>query len=207
MVERRRVALREVELRLDHGGRQAPRDRHRAQARRRAGRLRVAARVPAHLRRVRVHVVVDVLLDLGLGGEAPPAVRHGTAERPVALVGARVLVQDRLLTEIFAALLTLVRFLAGVDAQVLIQDGALAEVTAAVDAAVRFLVRVDAQMLGQVGLLPEPLAALRAGIRPGLDVYTTVLQQGRLLLELLLTDRTAHVEGHPCGAAVLYHIR
>lgn len=93
MIERGRVALREVELRLDDRGREGTAGHgNRAQARGRAGRLRVAARVPTHLGRVRIHVVVDVLLHLGLGGEAPPAVGHRAAERPVALMGARVLI-------------------------------------------------------------------------------------------------------------------
>lgn len=75
-----RVALREVQLGLHHG-------RGRRQRARRLGRVG-----PPRLGRVRVHVVVDVLLDLGLGREPPPAVRHGAAERPVPLVGPRVLV-------------------------------------------------------------------------------------------------------------------
>ena len=154
-----------------------------------------------------VHVVVDVFLHFGLGGETPPAVGHRATKGPIALMGARVLVQYRLLTEIFAALLTLVRLLAGMNAQMLIQDGTLTEITAAVDAAVRFLVRVDAKVLGQVRLLPEPLAALRARIRSRLDVYAAVLQQRRFLLELLLTDRASHVQRHARGAAVLYHVR
>ena len=152
---------------------------------------------------MRVHVVVDVLLHLGLRGETPSAVGHGTAERPVALMGARVLVQDGLLPEILAALLALVRLLAGVYPQMLIENGALPEVAAAVDAAVGLLVRVDAQVLGQMGLLSEPLAALRARIRPRLDVYAAVLQQRGFLLEFLLADGTTHVKGHTGGATVL----
>lgn len=207
MIKRGRVTLGEVELRLDHGRRQPSGDGDGAQTGRRAGRFRVAARVPAHLGRVRIHVVVDVLLDLGLGGETPPAVGHRAAEGPVTLVGARVLVQYRLLAEILAALLTLVRLLARVDAQMLVQDRALAEITAAVHAPVRLFVRVDAKVLGQVGLLPEPLAALGARVRSRLDVYAPVLQQRGLLLELLLTDRTPNVQRHTRGAAVLYHVR
>lgn len=115
MIERGRVTLREIELRLDDRRRETTRYRYRTQAGRCAGRFRVAARVPAHLGRVRVHMVVDVLLDLGFGGETPPTIRHRTAERSVTLMGARMLVQYRLLTKIFTALLTLVRFLAGMD--------------------------------------------------------------------------------------------
>lgn len=152
-------------------------------------------------------MVVDVLLHLWFGGETPPAVWHRTAKRPVTLMGARVLIQYRLLTEIFAALLTLVRLLAGMNAQMLIQDGTLTEVAAAINAAVRLFVRVNAKVLGQVRLLPEPFAALRARIRSRFDVYAAVLQQRRFLLKFLLTDRTSHVQRHPRGAAVLYHVR
>lgn len=206
MIERGRVALREVELRLDDRRREAAGYGYRAQARGRTGRLRIAARVSAHFGRMWVHVVVDVFLHLGFGGEAPPAVGHRTAERPVALVSARVLVQDRLLAEVLAALLALVRFLTGVDTQMLIEDRALAEVASTVHATIRLLVRVDAEMLRKVGLLSESLAALRARIRPRLDVYASVLQQRGLLLELLLTDRTTHVQRHASRATVLYHI-
>jgi len=206
MIERGRVALREIELRLDDGGRETARHGHRAEARRRTRRFRVTARIPAHLGRMRIHVIIDVLLDLGLGGEAPPAIGHRTAERPVTLMGARVLVQDRLLTKVLAALLTLVRLLPGVDAQMLIEDRALTEIAAAVHAAVRLLVRVDAQMLREMGLLPKSFAALRARIRPRFDVYAPVLQQGGLLLELLLTDRATHVQRHAGRTSVLYHV-
>lgn len=162
--------------------------------------------VPARLRRVRVHVVVDVLLHLRLGGEAPPAVGHGAAEGPVALVRPRVLVQDGLLPEVLAALRALVGLLPRVDAQVLVQDRALPEVPAAVHAPVGLLVGVDAQVLGQVRLLPEALAALGARVRPGLDMYAAVLQEGRLLLELFLANGAAHVQGHSCRATVLYYV-
>lgn len=176
MVERGRIALREVELRLDDRRREATGYGYRTQARGRARRLCVTARIPAHLGCMRVHMVVDVLLYLGLGGETPPAVGHRTTERPIALVGARVLIQDRLLTEILAALLTLVRLFSGVDTQMLIENRALAEVASTIHAAIRFLVRVDTQMLREVGLLSEPLAALWARIWPRLDVYAPVLQ-------------------------------
>lgn len=206
MVERGRVALREVELRLDDRRREAAGYGYRTQARGCTGRFRVTVRVPAHFGRMRVHVVVDVLLHLGLGGEAPPAIGHRTTERPIALVSARVLVQDRLLAEVFAALLALVRLLAGMDTQMLIEDRALAEVASTVHAAIRLLVRVDAQMLREMGLLPESLAALWARIRPRLDVYTPMLQQRGLLFELFLTDRTTHVQRHAGRAAMLYHV-
>ena len=152
LLKGRRVALREVQLRLHHGGggRQRPR------------RL-VGVRAP-RLGRVRVHVVVDVLLNLGLRGEAPPAVGHRAAEGPVALVRPRVLVQDGLLPEVLAALGALVRLLPGVDAQVLVEDGPLAEEARAIHAAVRLLIGVDAQVLRQMRLLPEPLAALGTGV-------------------------------------------
>lgn len=79
LLERRRVALREVQFRLHNrrGRRQWPRG------------LRVR---PPSLRRVRVHVVVDMFLHLGFGGEAATAVWHRTTERPVALVSPRVLI-------------------------------------------------------------------------------------------------------------------
>lgn len=51
-------------------------------------------------------------------------------------------------------------------------------------------------MLGEMRLLTEALAALRTGIRPGFDVYAAVLEQRRLLLELLVADGTPHVERH-----------
>lgn len=66
---------------------------------------------------------------------------------------------------------------------------------------------MDAQVLGQVGLLAEPLAALRTRVGPRLDVDATVLEQGALLFELLLADRTAHVQWHPGGPTVLDHVR
>lgn len=206
MVERGRVTLREVELRLDDCRREAAGHGYRTQARGCTRWLRITARVPAHFGRMWIHVVVDMLLHLGLGGEAPPTVGHRTTERPVALVSARVLVQDRLLAEVLAALLALVRLLTGVNAQVLIENRALAEVTSTVHAAVRLLVRVDAQMLRKMRLLSEPLAAFRARIRPRFDVYASVLQQRRLLLEFFLTDRTTHVQRHASRATVLYHI-
>lgn len=103
LLEGRRVTLREVELRLHYG-------RRRWQ---RPGRLRIRT---ACLSRVRIHVVIDVLLHLRLSREAPPAIGHGAAERPIALVRARVLIQDRLLPEVLAALRALVRLLTGVDA-------------------------------------------------------------------------------------------
>ncbi|EZA52839.1 hypothetical protein X777_07675 [Ooceraea biroi] len=121
-------------------------------------------------------------------------------------MGARVLVQDRLLAKVLAALLALVRLLPGVDAQMLIEDRALAEVAPAVHAAIRLLVRVDAQVLREMGLLPKSFAALRARIRPRFDVYASVLQQRGLLLELLLTDRAAHVQRHAGRTSVLYHV-
>lgn len=52
---------------------------------------------------------------------------------------------------------------------------------------------MDAQMLREMRLLAETLATLRTGIRPGFDVYAAVLQQRRLLLELLVADGAAHV--------------
>lgn len=187
LVERGRVALRKVELVLDDG--------------QQAG-LALAEQLAAAL--LRVHVVVDVLLDFGLGGKAASAVGHGAAEGSLALVRARVLVQDGLLTEVLAALATLVRLLARMDAQVLVKDGALAEVTAAVGAAVGFFVGVDAQVLRQVALLTEALAALGARVRAGLDVDAAVLQQRRLLLKLLLADGATHVQWHaPVGLRLL----
>lgn len=184
LLERRRVTLREVQLRLHHGG-----------GRRQRPRRLVGVRAP-RLRRVRVHVVIDVLLHLGLGGEPPPAVRHRAAEWPVALVRPRVLIKNRLLSEVFSALRTLVGLLAGVDAQVLVQNGPLPEEARAVYAAVRLLVRVDAEMLRQMRLLSEPLAALRARVWPRLYVDAAMLEQSRFLLELLLADRTADVQRH-----------
>lgn len=62
----------------------------------------------------------------------------------LALVCADVLIQDRLLTEVFSALRTLVWLLTRVDAQMLIEDGALPERTLAVNASVRLLVSVYA---------------------------------------------------------------
>lgn len=133
LLEGRRVALREVQLGLHHGGgRQRPR------------RLGVAPRLGG----VRVHVVVDVLLHLGLGGEAAPAVGHGAAEGPVALVRARVLVEDGLLPEVLAALRTLVRLLARVDAKVLVEYRPLPEKSRAIYASVWLFVCVNAQVLG-----------------------------------------------------------
>lgn len=55
---------------------------------------------------------------------------------------------------------------------------------------------MDAQMLREMRLLAETLATLRTGIRPGFDVYAAVLQQRRLLLELLVADGAAHVQRH-----------
>lgn len=156
--------MREVQLRLYHGGGRWQRPRS----------FRICA---SSLGRVGIHVVVDMLLHLRFGREPPPAVRHGAAERPVSLVRPRVLVEDGLLSEIFAALRALVGLFACVDAQVLVQDGPLAEEARAVHTAVRLLVRVDAQMLRQVRLLPKPLAALLAWIRPGFYVNAAVLQQ------------------------------
>lgn len=152
LLERRRVTLREVQLRLHHGGggRQRPR-------------CLVCIGAP-RLGRVRVHVVVDVLLNLGLCGEAPPAVGHGAAEGPVALVRPRVLVQDGLLPEVLAALGAFIRLLPGMDAQVLVEDSPLAEEARAVHAAVRLLIGVDAQVLRQMRLLSEALAALGTGV-------------------------------------------
>lgn len=78
----------------------------------------------------------------------------------------------------------------------LIQNGSLAEEARTVHAAEGLFVRVNPQMLREMRLLAEALATLRAGIRPGLDVYAAVLQQRRLLLELLVADGAAHVERH-----------
>jgi len=192
------VALRYVELRLDHGHR-----RH-GPAQQVLG-VRAGRRPPA-LVGVRVHVVVDVLLDLWLRREPSSAVGHRTAVRPLALVSPRVLVQNCLLPEVFAALRALVGFLARVDAQVLVEDGPLPEVAAAEAAAVRLLVGVDPQVLREVRLLAEALAALGARVRPRLDVDAAVLEQGGLLLELLLADGAAHVQGHPRTAPVLDHV-
>lgn len=108
LLERRRVALREVQLGLHHG-------RGRRQRPRSLGSVG-----PPRFGCVRVHVVVDVLLHLRLCGETAPAVRHRAAERPIALVRPCVLIQDRLLPEVLAALRALVGFLAGVDTQVLV---------------------------------------------------------------------------------------
>jgi len=55
---------------------------------------------------------------------------------------------------------------------------------------------MDPQMLSEMRLLTETFAALRTGIRAGLNVNATVLQECRLLLELLVTDGTADVERH-----------
>jgi len=153
-----------------------------------------------------IHVVVDVLLHFGLGGETPPTIGHRTTERPIALMSARMLVQDRLLAKVLAALLALVRLFASVDTQMLIEDCALAEITSTIHATVRFLVRVDTQMLREMGLLPESFTALRARIRPRFDVYAPMLQQRGFLLELLLTNRTTHIQRHAGRTTVLYHI-
>lgn len=104
LLERRRVALREVQLRLHHSssGRQGPRS--------------FSGVCPPSLGSVRIHVVIDVLFHLGLGGEPPSAVWHRAAERSIALVRSRVLVENRLLPEVFAALRALIGLLTGMYA-------------------------------------------------------------------------------------------
>lgn len=71
----------------------------------------------------------------------------GRQREMLALVCADVLIQDRLLTEVFSALRTLVWLLTRVDAQMLVEDGTLPERTLAVHAGIRLLVRVYAQVL------------------------------------------------------------
>ncbi|EZA52838.1 hypothetical protein X777_07674 [Ooceraea biroi] len=102
----------------------------------------------------------------------------------LALVCADVLIQDRLLTEVFSALRTLVWLLTRVDAQMLVEDGTLPERAFAVHASVWLLVRVYAQVLREMRLLPEPLAALRTPVRPTVRVDPLVLQQSRFLLKV-----------------------
>lgn len=59
-------------------------------------------RVPSRLRRMRIHMVVYMLFDFRFRRESPPAIRHRTTKRSVALVRSRVLIQNRLLsTKIF----------------------------------------------------------------------------------------------------------
>ena len=77
-------------------------------------------------------VVVDALWESGRQREM------------LALVCADVLIQDRLLTEVFSALRTLVWLLTRVDAQMLVEDGTLSERTLAAYASERLLVRVNA---------------------------------------------------------------
>lgn len=71
----------------------------------------------------------------------------GRQREMLALVCADVLIQDRLLTEVFSALRTLVWLLTRVDAQMLVEDRTLPERTLAVHASIRLLVRVYAQVL------------------------------------------------------------
>lgn len=130
LLEGRRVTLREVQLRLDDGG------RGRERARRFGG-----VRAPS-LRGVRIHVVINVFLHFGFRGEPSAAVRHRAAERPVSLMCPRVLIQNSFLSEIFPALRALVRFLARVNAQMLVQNSPLTEKPRAVYTSVRFLVRM-----------------------------------------------------------------
>lgn len=52
-------------------------------------------------------------------------------------------------------------------------------------------------------LLPEPFPAFRTGIGSRFYVDAAVLEQRRLLLELLLADGTAHVERHAGRSPVL----
>lgn len=92
-------------------------------------------------------MVVYVLFDLGLGGKTSSAVRHGTAEGSVALVCPRVLIQDRFLSEILAALSTFVRLLTGMNPKMLVEYCALSKVTSAIDATVGLFVCVDPQVL------------------------------------------------------------
>lgn len=112
------------------------------------------------------------------------------------LVGACVLVKYGLLTEVLAALATLIRLFTGVDAQVLVKYSSLAEEARTVHAAKWFLIGVDAQVLREMRLLSEPLSALRARIRPRFNVDAAMLQKGRLLLKLLVTDGAANVQRH-----------
>jgi hypothetical protein len=151
-------------------------------------------------------MIIDMFLHFGLGGESSPAVRHRTAERSVALMGARVLIQDGFLSEIFTALTALVRFLSGVDAEMLIEDGPLPEKPRTVDASVRFLVGVNPQVLRQVRLLPESLPAFRTRIRSRFNMYATVLEERGFLFELFLTNGTSHVQRHSRRTSVLDHI-
>lgn len=124
-LEARRVALREVQLGLDHRRRRQPPRQHPITC----GRAQPGAGAPIQalwtpavqaaapaLGRMRVHVVVDVFLHFRLGREPSSAVRHGAAEWPVPLVRPRVLVQDRLLPEVFPALRALVGLLPRMDA-------------------------------------------------------------------------------------------
>ncbi len=144
--------------------------------------------------------------DLLLGAEPTATAGHRAAERPLALVGARVLVEDGLLPEVLAALGALVRLLAGVYPQVLVEYGALAKRATTVQTGEGLLVGVDAQMLGEMALLAETFAALDARIRTRLDMHAAVLQKGGFLLELLLADGATDVKGHAGAAALLYHL-
>lgn len=82
----------------------------------------------ARFGRIRIHVIVDVFGDFVLGCETTATIRHGTAEWTVAyLVRTRVLIQNGFLSEVLAALSTLIGLLTGVYANVLIQDRTLSE--------------------------------------------------------------------------------
>lgn len=121
-------------------------------------------------------MVLQVTFHLLIGSETSSTAWYKAAERTLSLVGACVLVQDRLLPEILATLVAFVRFLAGVYPQVLVQYRPLAEGTAAVQTGERFLVGMYPQVLRQVTLLAEPFTALNARIWPRLNVDTAVLQ-------------------------------
>lgn len=82
----------------------------------------------------------------------------------------------------------------------LVENGSLAEEAWTVHAAEGLLVRMDPQMLREMGLLAESFAALGTGIGSRFDVYAAMLEQGRLLLELLVADGATHIERHVGGS-------
>lgn len=81
----------------------------------------------------------------------------------------------------------------------LIQNCPLPEKSLTISAAKRFLVRVDPQMLHERTLLAKSFAARVTRIRSRFDVNAAMLQNGVLLFELQLTDRTAEEEGRGKG--------
>ena len=120
-------------------------------------------------------MVVEMSFHLLLRAETPPTVGHRTAERTLALVRSRVLVQYGLLPEVFAALGTLIGLLACVYAQMLIKYGTLTERSVTVQTGEWFFVRVNAQVLGEMALLTKAFPALDARIRTRLNMHATVL--------------------------------